>query len=473
MRIDLRLGTASGRFQTQPRLRLRVLEALTRMQLASCLPAATRCATVADAVASLWLPAGPQLGADQVRRLVSGAAAGLRGRAKKRGQAQNRSRPMELALYPPGLHRSHAGANAVYSMAGLLLRTLPVVQARWAQLWPLRDALRTGPMAALRDASAALGLSWDSPFSWSVPDVPDSTWDVIAERGSPPTLAKHRLRRLLRTAVARGEAHRRPKDFAGLEQGLARDRFFREAAATSHAPSLLSAGQWTCGRLWLAGLVPSANCPRCGAGAFETRRHRLWDCARNCGPRERLNRALSSMGLAAYVPLLPDILPPCLARCGLRPRTQPGLPDGSVALVAPPPAEEAARDLPGEAGFRSPARAPRATASPPHAAPPSSTPGAPPCHLQRDEAAPLSRTFAHPERALCTLDAWRRLPEVAPGVAGLLPRHAVVAVQSYLLEVTRDATWHLARRTTTTTTAAAGVPLVGHPAPRPPAVRDG
>ena len=98
-----------------------------------------------------------------------------------------------------------------------------------------------------------------------------------------------------------------------------RQNTFLSALPGMHCgPSLLAAGQWTKGKLFIANLVESPACERCG-GDFEDLQHRLWDCPAN---RPRLDKLLATLS-PEVAENTPHGLPPCLLRCGLCPQHLP------------------------------------------------------------------------------------------------------------------------------------------------------
>jgi hypothetical protein len=291
----------------------RVVHCLKRLQLAKCLPQSSRFRVVGDAMSSLWLRSGPVVTVAQGRSLVSAAASAVRGR-KPEGTVKFRSRPAELLLYSPGVHRSHVWAALCYEVLSHFASVAVRLRPDWHLLWPQRANVRGGPMASLMLAFSALRISWIAPESIACGHL---SWDFVSAESRGQHL--HSLRDLLRLAVWREEARRRPKDFAGAEGGIARDPFFSQAPNVPCGPSLCTMGQWTRVRMFRAGVATAPGCVRCRGGVPETLSHRLWQCPANATARASLDRGLVALGEGGLAASLPAGLPACLARGALVP----------------------------------------------------------------------------------------------------------------------------------------------------------
>ena len=115
------------------------------------------------------------------------------------------------------------------------------------------------PLFQLRTALKFLGASWNAPSSWSLrgnifnfrlSDEALAAVDPLAVRArmssAPVRKILHNARDFLRTALFCAEAHRRPKDFAGLERGWNPRESVRSHTYAcllfSGGPSLLTGG---------------------------------------------------------------------------------------------------------------------------------------------------------------------------------------------------------------------------------------
>ena len=270
---------------------------IARCQLIKALPATQRPALVADSVASLWQCAGTRFNKTDFSELATASSRGLRGK-KTRGQVQLRSVAVEH-LCGPAVHRTLPVSAAIFSIATqchrmLLLRRMEPPQ--WETLWAVRGKCQTSPIGQLNAACAEHGIEWPAPYELRVgtstlslmPDAADVTKVQAGDdyRKMPTTnLFRHKLRQLIRSALWRKEALRRPKDFGNLagEDFHASEQVRLNTYALMHrasGPSLLTGGQWTACRAHLAGLCYHNLCPRCGVEP-ETLSHRLWECVSN------------------------------------------------------------------------------------------------------------------------------------------------------------------------------------------------
>lgn len=82
-------------------------------------------------------------------------------------------------------------------------------------------------------------------------------------------------------------------------------------------PSLLSAGQWTKGKLVAIRKATDGNCIRCIGNVAEALAHRHWSC-----PDDRIARVqlVSKLSRPTSVDTLMHNMPPRLSRCGILPR---------------------------------------------------------------------------------------------------------------------------------------------------------
>jgi hypothetical protein len=264
----------------------------------------------------LWLGAGSALSANQGQRIVSAAAAALRGTSLA---SRFRAREAELLLRAPGSHRTHVWAAAVVSIVCALCRLLVanrLSDARWSALWQRRKQHRGGPWRLLDSALSALGASWPSShqfvcvgsgFVWTVPP-----------RGALHGGLLHDLRDFLRSALWSRLAARRPKDFAGAESGVLRSPFIASALSSPCGPSLLSGGLWTRMRFFVWGGEPTSTCLACGLGPH-TVEHALWSCPMHAVRLWQLRATISAAGFTELARGLPHSLEPCFWRCGLAP----------------------------------------------------------------------------------------------------------------------------------------------------------
>ena len=304
--IDLNIHGAISK----PRADSRKHSFMERCSFIQKLPACTRGPCTADAVASLWTAAGTSFTKAQAKSMVSAAAAALRGR-KSKGQAMFRSREVEHA-FAFGPHRTHALYASWYTLCrGLALQCnnrYSPSKALWEQMWQHRAHARNGPLAQAHALEKTTLVKFTAPF---VVECGNKRVDMATICVSQKEWQKkwHQLRDVLRVGLWRAEATRRPKDFAGAENGIKNHDECYPLWKSWGGPSLLAAGQWTQGRLFKANLTNCPLCPRCGA-EFETLQHRLWECPAGLEDRRQL---------LEICPWVSSQMPNCLRRCGLMP----------------------------------------------------------------------------------------------------------------------------------------------------------
>ena len=241
----------------------------------------------------------------EISSMVSSVAHAIRG-PRPEGRVRFRARLAELLLYPPGLHRVHPAAVAFLYAINLAcsLTSDPNIRGLWQQIWARRNDIRSGIVRQLHTACSYLEIDWVAPFEFRCGDC--------CIRFGADGLNRHSCRELLRLAAWKLLAKERPKDFSGAESGIQRSNFLAHMMQMPCGPSLLTAGQWTHGRMYLAKLTPSGLCVRCGT-AVETLKHRLWECPVDEDVRQRLFSRVR-----AGIPM-----PNCLLRCGLAPVSSP------------------------------------------------------------------------------------------------------------------------------------------------------
>jgi len=183
-----------------------------------------------------------------------------------------------------------------------------------ANLWHHRVNAKFGPMACASHALSLLGIKWSHLGSLA---FGPHHCNLFAQQ-----LRLHDLRALLRAALWAGEASRRPKDFAGLEHGAYDDHALYDTARVPFGPSLHCAGVWTRLRLFAARLAANPLCLRCGTEA-ESVMHRMWYCPANKEAIATLDAQLTHPMFDAGILNAIDILPACVARCGIFPRGSP------------------------------------------------------------------------------------------------------------------------------------------------------
>jgi ribonuclease HI len=301
------------------------------------LPRATRGAALCDAIAGLWLPGGICLNSNQIDALVYKGFEALTGSNATVGQAQLRSRAIMHAL-GPSVHRTHVACAMIYAwLSGWMRARLKgnLSSEAWNLRWAARSLQWGGPVAQMSYALAWLGIKWSSAtsLSWKFPtatDTYDLNYDLLPidlanpctnaskqMRAGNPAAVLHKCREFLARVVVMNEAYRRPKQFQGLERGLAMEPHeLREghAAMLLHrgGVSLATGGILT--KLWIS-LLPDAECSklcsRCGMETEDTM-HRLWFCRHNAIARAILDIACPGNAF-------PNSLPACIARCGLMP----------------------------------------------------------------------------------------------------------------------------------------------------------
>ena len=130
----------------------------------------------------------------------------------------------------------------------------------------------------------------------------------------------HRLRVVLRQAVAAKEARRIPYCFDGLLNGWSEDAVIRRGTySLRHLPggaAMMSGALWTRLLAHMANLSQDTVCVRCGIET-ETVTHRLWRCPCN-------QPLLDWLGAELNMPTFDwRTLPACFKRCGI-PTVGPG-----------------------------------------------------------------------------------------------------------------------------------------------------
>ena len=164
------------------------------------------------------------------------------------------------------LHRTHVPCAALYTWVRCFLRsvvTLRCTYASWSTRWEHRRRMHSGFTAQVMHAADWLGIVWSSPtqfsyrglvFAYRIPDDIVDSLGQLSARGamSHNAIRKvlHDCRTFLRTVVARSEANRRSKDFAGIDDGLEEGSYMlSEAMAilsiTRSGPALSTGGLWT------------------------------------------------------------------------------------------------------------------------------------------------------------------------------------------------------------------------------------
>ena len=301
---------ARGRHQAKTRAaHLKVRSALVK-----ALPPSSRPACTADVVAALWLPGATCFSKKSHEVFIPTLASALRG-SRRDNQVGQRSRLVEHLVYQPGFHRSCPAAWAIYFFAGQLCKFLkkkPNLIELWQRTWEHRSLHGMGPFAAIEAPLALLDLYMPSPTQLALRNDDRPPLD-LTEGGKDK---QHSLRVLLRHAAWRREALRRPKDFAGLEQGAQVEQHMHKFTKTQCGPTLACGGQWTRARLFAANLSDSPICIRCGLEP-EHLHHRLWTCPANAARLKALLERIEPDQRS----LIPDKLPPCLRRCGLQPQS--------------------------------------------------------------------------------------------------------------------------------------------------------
>ena len=237
--------------------------------------------------------------------VVSSVAHAIRG-PRPEGRVRFRASLAELLLYPPGLHRVHPAAVAFFYAINLSCSLIsdPDIRALWQQLWVRRNDIKSGIVPQLHTACSYLEIDWVAPFEFRCGDS--------CIRFGEVGLNRHSCRELLRLAEWKLLAQERSKEFSGAESGIQRSKYLAQMMQIPCSPSLLTAGQFTHGRMYLAKLTPSGLCVRCGS-AFETLKHRLWEC-----PADEDDRVRLFSRVRAGIPM-----PNCLMRCGLAPASSP------------------------------------------------------------------------------------------------------------------------------------------------------
>jgi hypothetical protein len=211
-----------------------------RCRLARCLPPSQIGAVVADASSSLWLAGGCLYTRKQLQSMVTASFQALaRGTA---GSNLRRSRAI-AHLVGPSLHRTFPPVVTICSWVQSAWRLLLSGRGSPADIttqWNLRDGAILGASVSALNALRMLGINWSRPFeltsgplklNFAVPHAllsaatPSTT--KTATRSPSMSRLGHALRAFCRQVVARADALRRPKDFAGLEVGLSEDPLLR------------------------------------------------------------------------------------------------------------------------------------------------------------------------------------------------------------------------------------------------------
>ena len=301
--IDILVQGSAAR----PVAKQRVASFLQRCSLVSHLPAAQRPFCTADAVASLWLSAGSLYTLDELEKMVSASASAFRPRYQRDSRVMLRSRLVEH-LCGSLFHRTHPIAAAVYDVSLQIRRLFRfglLSRSSWHQIWQARSRCRASPLLTLERCSKRLDIAWGSLTTLVSHDDQYSFTESLGVVHLED-YSKHLLREVLRTSAWSFEARRRPKDFIGTARGVDMDSA-RALYRVPYGPALLTAGSWTAARLYIAGLVDSPLCVRCGS-CWDTKEHRLWWCDDNAAALRHL--------LDSHPTLVPSELPPCLRRCG-------------------------------------------------------------------------------------------------------------------------------------------------------------
>ena len=302
--IDVLVGGRAAR----PLAKQRFQSFLQRCALVSHLPSSQRSACTADAVASLWLSAGSLYTVSEFAKMSSAAAAALRPSTKRRGLVMLRSRVVEH-LVGGRFHRTYPPAAAMYDVSKQVSRLLVserLSRPFWDQLWQARLTAVSSPLVVFERVARFLSFFWSDSVTLM---AADSEFCLLNSSELSRSKHSHALRDVIRVSACAFEAARRHKDFAGASSGILMD-LARECYRVPYGLSLLTGGAWTAARLYLAGLVDSPLCVRCGA-CWDTKEHRLWWCDDNSDLLDRLLRAHPQLRVVD--------LPPCLLRCGLVP----------------------------------------------------------------------------------------------------------------------------------------------------------
>ena len=254
-------------------------------------------------------PVGSLYTLDELDEMVFASA--LRPRYQRDSRVMLRSRLVEH-LCGSLFHRTHPIAAAVYDVSLQIRRLFRfglLSRSSWQQIWHARSRCCATPLLTLERCWKRLDIAWGSPFTLVSHDEQYSFTDSLGVVHLED-YSKHLLREVLRTSAWSFESRRRPKDFIGSARGVDME-LARSTYRVPYGPALLTAGSWTAARLYIAGLVESPFCVRCGS-CWDSKEHRLWWCDDNAAALRRL--------LDAHPTLVPSELPPCLRRCGLVPK---------------------------------------------------------------------------------------------------------------------------------------------------------
>ena len=238
-----------------------------------------------DANSSLYMQAGNCYTQKQLNCMVGKAADSFA--AHSSSCATHRSKAM-VHLVGPGVHFTHPPAVSIYSSVKQLVRLLAkqeFTKDQYAALWHRKYRCRASLFKSVTFALRFLTIEWNAPYSFK---LGSNSFNFDLETYSKKECNKlwHDLRDFLRLAVARKESKRRPKDFAGLEDGWDTRR---EVRANTHSlwhrrsgPALLCSAIWTRAKIYKVNRSWTDNpvCARCGK-KVETRWHRLFACVLN------------------------------------------------------------------------------------------------------------------------------------------------------------------------------------------------
>jgi len=293
---------------------------LQRCSLVSRLPASQRTFCTGDAVASLWLSAGSLYTSSEFSKMISASASALRAHTTKDSRVMLRSRAVEH-LAGARFHRTYPPAAAMYDSLKQLNRLFRLGRLdvpSWTQLWQHRDRAAATHLVTFRRCRNFLDFSWSSSTAVKCGLC---SYSIQHAHHMHIEWHTHLLRDFVRTSAWSSEAKRRPKDFSGAERGIDME-LARSIYSKPYGPSLVTAGSWTALRLYIADKLPTPLCVRCLA-CPDSKEHRLWWCDDNAEARSQL--------FTAHPSLRVDLLPPCLRRCALVPRTFDGTVGSDVA----------------------------------------------------------------------------------------------------------------------------------------------
>ena len=321
-----------------PVARARLKDFVVRCDLVRRLPPRQRPAALSDAMAGMWLAGGTALRSSNFDTASSAGFAAIVGQAvgKQHGRTARWSRVITHLVSGPGPHVTLLPAACLLSWARQWARMFH--SDRWSEqllseLWESRDLAVAGPCRQVQDALQWLGAEWRSALEWAFTAngrtitcaldcaLPDQETrqrlQTTRERCQHKVVREmlHRVRAFIRHALVAKEAARRPKDFAGLEEGWCEQPVVREHTYAMRlvfgGPALSAAGLWTAKAISVLPHEPSPICRRCGEEEEHTM-HRLWLCPCNAPQRRELDARIPGNSF-------PNGLPPCLARCGLAP----------------------------------------------------------------------------------------------------------------------------------------------------------